>query len=280
MKGLLNMKRLLSLILALICVVSMAACTGTSSSKNDDDKPKSTQKAPSDSEHETDSTGPVDTSGKDTSTPDTSTPDTTPVTSMPTVSITEAEARVIAESFMNAMIRFDDAEMSKYIDDPSSLSSFTGLSGTIESLQKVPEGMEAYSEDWTEMMNIVVERILTSYNYTITKSEKTADNEYTFTVNLTAIRSSKAEIEDALSVITAHFTESNIQAVTMELVYAGKITQTMTQQQMVDIVIHEIFEDAKQSARGLTFKTSTAAEKLVVNMKTGTLLIDAEASGF
>ena len=122
------MKRLLSLLLALVCVLSITACTEPDAKSSDEKSDTQAQSADSES---------------DTAEP---------------AEITEDDVRAVGEGFMSAICAFDTKEMAKYADDPKKIPASLDIS-VLKKSMTIPDGMEAYEEEFGELFDYMLEKL-------------------------------------------------------------------------------------------------------------------------
>lgn len=218
------MKRLLALLLALVCVISMVACSGEKAKK---------------AEEET---------------------------------VTEEDAREVAEGFMDAYVQLDVDGMKKYIDDPAVLDDELGEGFDIEAMidelveESVAENpeLESIKEEMRSLMSTVMYKYIGTLSYEILDVEED-DGTFTYTVELT-LPDENADISEYME-----FDEEAYTTLILEGISNGTIT---TPEDMYTVILEAIEEKVAEAE----FKTVTEEMEIVVEEVDGELKVIAEKS--
>ena len=218
------MKRLLALLLALVCVISMVACSGEKAKK---------------AEEET---------------------------------VTEEDAREVAEGFMDAYVQLDVDGMKKYIDDPAVLDDELGEGFDIEAMidelveESVAENpeLESIKEEMRSLMSTVMYKYIGTLSYEILDVEED-DGTFTYTVELT-IPDENTDMSEYMEL-----DEEAYASLIMEGISNGTITTT-------EDVYSVIFGAMEEKIAEIEFDTTTKEVKLVVREVDGELKVIAEES--
>lgn len=219
------MKRLLALLLALMCVISMVACSEEKSKKTEEEE-----------------------------------------------TVSEEDAREVAEGFMDAYIQLDLDGMKKYIDDPDFLDEKLGEDIDIDSMidtyveeaiKEDPE-LEPVKEEMKSFMSTAMDKYLSAISYEIMDVEED-DGTFTYTVELT-IPDENTDMSEYMEL-----DEDAYASLIMEGISNGTITTT-------EDVYTVIFEAIEEKLAEIEFDTTTKEIKLVVREVDGELKVIAEES--
>ena len=153
-------KKITSLAIALMCVVSLSACNKADDSDKD---------AKKDTKAET------------------------------KVETAEGKATKTVESFMDAFCEFDFTEAANYIDEmPEDLEGMQ-LDAMIDAMMdEMPAEMEPYADDFESMLNGLMDRCLATFEYEITDTEE-KDGNYEFTLEVTIPDMDGVDIESIIA---------------------------------------------------------------------------------
>ncbi len=187
----------------------------------------------------------------------------------------EKEARQTAVNFLNAFMDFDFETMCLYVDDVTELQETTEMMKYDSIVENLPEEIQAFSDDFEEIYEIAFEKIRECMSYTIKDLRKDGDD-YVFVVDITGVSQS----QDIEGIITESFDEETMTEFTMEMLSSGKITVSMTEEEMMEVIIPGIIEMMKPIIEGIEFETETAQQDLVVSKTNGKWLVNGEKSDF
>ncbi|MBE7011334.1 MAG: hypothetical protein E7415_01520 [Ruminococcaceae bacterium] len=231
------MKKLLALLLALMCMLSFAACDDEKDRKKKDDNDTKVEEKQNNGEEPSEK-------------------------KKPKKELTEEElAEETVIGFMDAFMDLDKDGMESYLDDPSSVSDILDMYDT-EKLadEQFPAEMSEYKDDFIDVMDVYFEKVSDLMSYEITDVNE-EDGVYTFTVESDVVGEEEAGILDGEEVLET-------------LVSEGKITQDMSQDEILTIY----FEEMANQIRKADFDTRTETGTVVVYEKDGEWVVNAKES--
>jgi len=219
------MKKLLSLILALSLTLSLAACGGKGEDKAKDE-PNEKKEVKADKK---------ELKGEDA-------------------------ARDAAENFFDAFCDFDFEEAEKYFDGeiPSDVKGAYSMA-LDEMLAGMPAEMSAYKSDFEDIFNDLIEKMKKSVSYKITDVEGDGD-EYIVSVELTMPDMESVDFDSVMS----SSMEEELMTLVMEYAESGKITESMSEDEMMEIIMPELIKIIKNAFNDMDFETTTDSGEITV----------------
>ncbi len=138
----------------------------------------------------------------------------------------EDEAKKVVESFMDAYMEFDMKEAAKYVDDDSFIDE-RGVESKDDTVTAIVDMMDEEFGDYADMFEplaeLIVDKFIDSMSYEIIDTEESDDDEFTFTVELTAADFESVDFEEIVgSVLDQEASEELV----MELIENGTITKS------------------------------------------------------
>ncbi len=186
----------------------------------------------------------------------------------------EEDARLAAEGFLNAYVNVDFEKIVNYVDDASNLPDEI-KDFDIENIMQdsIPEEFKQYSEEFRSLIDALLEKMKENMAYTINGVEK-VDDKFKFS---TTITSPDFDI-DIEKVLSEKINEDQITKVIMDLYTSGVISDSSTQEEIMDAAIAPLFSMIKDTIKETDFgKESTECEIIVKNID-GNWLVSTEES--
>lgn len=247
------MKKLLSILLAFVLVFSMVACTSGESAPDAD----------------------VDVEEADEK-------DTAKDTEKDVEKNTEEEDRKAVEktviSFMDAFVNLEFDKLADYcLDDAEIAKDLEGLdiAAAFESMMnELPAEFAPYSDDFEDMLDSLLKKIKADFSYEILEVEKENDEKYNVTVEYTMSDMESVDIEN---IIAGSITEDEVVNILMEMIDAGELSLTATEDEMLAAVMPIAVSRMVDAVESVEFEVLTdVLDFVVVKTDDGEWLIDAE----
>ncbi len=183
----------------------------------------------------------------------------------------EAEARLAAENFMNAVVALDKETLSGYMVEPSAIPEEMDEWNIDNIAEMLPPEMVAYTEDFKGAFAGFIDKVKSSLAYEIKECNKT-EGGFIFTVALTTPDLENLDVE---KILEEKFSETDMNAIALELINSGAITATSTQEELMDAVMPKVTSLMKEAFDKLTIQTETEDIDLILIQKDGKWLVDA-----
>lgn len=238
------MKKLLALMLALMMSMTFAACN-----KEDEDTSDKKEKTKTEqSAEKKDSEDVVKNDSVDES----------------------AEVEAVVKNFLDAFCAFDVNTAATFTNDPDAIRELMPIDASnMESalLSEIPAEFSQYKTEFSDFAQNMLRKATAACSYRIQGIEKQGDD-YIVTVSLTV----PTDWDDlALDDI---FTDTAVQEILMSLLNSGKLNENMSEDQMMKVLLPELFDYALDN---MTLDTETKDDgKIVVSNFGGKWLIDFE----
>ena len=177
----------------------------------------------------------------------------------------EALATETMEGFMNALVAFDDDAMANYLDDKDAVPEAIKNLDIDVLMATMPEEQQVYKDNYAEIIDATVAKMSSVMNYEI--KEVAADEDgfvYTIAVN---------EIGDT-NIIDTTFSEENMNNIINALVEEDKLTETTTEEELMDMIFDEMVVMIKE----MELEASSVDKQFFVYEKDGKWVVNAEKS--
>lgn len=177
----------------------------------------------------------------------------------------EALATETMEGFMNALVAFDGDAMAKYLDDKDAVPEAIKNLDIDVLMATMPEEQQVYKDNYAEIIDATVAKMSSVMNYEI--KEVAADEDgfvYTIAVN---------EIGDT-NIIDTTFSEENMNNIINALVEEEKLTETTTEEELMDMIFDEMVVMIKE----MELEASSVDKQFFVYEKDGKWVVNAEKS--
>lgn len=177
----------------------------------------------------------------------------------------EALATETMEGFMNALVAFDGDAMANYLDDKDAVPEAIKNLDIDVLMATMPEEQQVYKDNYAEIIDATVAKMSSVMNYEI--KEVAADEDgfvYTIAVN---------EIGDT-NIIDTTFSEENMNNIINALVEEEKLTETTTEEELMDMIFDEMVVMIKE----MELEASSVDKQFFVYEKDGKWVVNAEKS--
>ena len=181
----------------------------------------------------------------------------------------EDAARDTAENFFDAFCDFEFEKAEKYYDGeiPSDLKNAFSLE-LDKVMSDIPPELSPYKSEFEDLFNTMIEKSKQSFSYKITNVEGDGD-EYIVSVDLTTPNVADVDFDAMLSGTM----EEELMALVMEYAESGKITETMSEEEMMDILMPEMMKILKSVVNDIEFETTTESGEITVAKVNGKWLV-------
>lgn len=188
----------------------------------------------------------------------------------------EEDARLAAEGFLNAYVNVDFAEIANYVDDASKLPDEI-KDFDIENITQnaIPEDFKQYSEEFQGIIDVLLAKFKENMAYTINSVEK-VDDKFKFTTSMT---SPNFDI-DMEKVLSEKINEDQIAKVITDLYTSGVISDSSTEEEIIDAAIEPLFSIIKDTIKETDFGKETTECEIIVKNIDGSWLVSTEDSSF
>ena len=185
-------------------------------------------------------------------------------------SISAEEAEAIAKTFLDGVTNLDADMIKTAIDDPAKAGEFTEFDTKLDELKStMPETTKPYEENINKLFDAVVEKVKSEMSYTI-KETKVEGDKAIVTVDVVMPDFDKFDGAALLSGITD---QSAIATLMQKLLLEGKLTQSMSQEDMMALLIPALIDSVAESIDSVEFESTTKTVDLTVYEKDGVLVI-------
>lgn len=192
------------------------------------------------------------------------------VTACGSISADEAEATV--KTFLDGVTNLDADMIKTAIDDPAKAGEFAEFDTKLDELKStMPETTKPYEENINKLFDAVVEKVKSEMSYTI-KETRVEGDKAIVTVDVVMPDFDKFDGAALLSGITD---QSAIATLMQKLLLEGKITQSMSQEDMMALLIPALIDSAAESIDSVELESTTKTVDLTVYEKDGVLVIKA-----
>ena len=192
------------------------------------------------------------------------------VTACGSISADEAEATV--KTFLDGVTNLDADMIKTAIDDPAKAGEFAEFYTKLDELEStMPEMLKPYEENINKLFDAVVEKVKSEMSYTI-KETRVEGDKAIVTVDVVMPDFDKFDGAALFSGITD---QSAIATLTQKLLLEGKITQSMSREDMMTLLIPALIDSAAESIDSVEFESTTKTVDLTVYEKDGVLVIKA-----
>ena len=188
------------------------------------------------------------------------------------------EAESTVKSFMDAYVGLEFDKLKDYVVDedeiPEEISKLD-IAATFETtMSNMPEELAPYSKEFEGLFNDIIDIFKKEFTYEI-KDTDGEDDEYTVAVEVTIPDVENIDFE---AIIGDSMSEDAMTVLVADLVESGKITETSTEKEIMDIIVAEVIKIAKESVANTDITTVTKEIELVVVESDGEWLVDIEES--
>ncbi|MBQ4516978.1 MAG: hypothetical protein II997_00155 [Clostridia bacterium] len=187
----------------------------------------------------------------------------------------EEAATKAAEHFIKSLIDLDVDSMRKTVVNPEryeELFSQLDVNVLIENLLTESPEMAAYKEPLAEIIEYVFDKMMANADYTINETKKDGKN-YIVSAEITL-----PELGDFDSIFETAmgntFSDEKIAALIGQLFVDGKVTNSSSEEDIMNAVMSEILSSMKATVDSIEIKTETYKENFVACNENGTWLID------
>ncbi len=177
----------------------------------------------------------------------------------------EALATETMDGFMNALVTFDADAMASYLDDPQAVPEAIKNLDIDVLMSTIPEEQQVYKDYYAKIVDATIKKMSSITGYEIKDVASDEDGfVYTIAVN---------EVQDT-NVIDTAFSEDAMNDVITTLVEKGEITETTTEEELMDM----IFDELVVMINDLELKTSAVDKAFYVYEKDGKWVVNAKKS--
>ena len=185
-------------------------------------------------------------------------------------SISAEEAEAIAKTFLDGVTNLDADMIKTAIDDPAKAGEFTEFDTKLDEFKStVPEMLKPYEENINKLFDAVVEKVKSEMSYTI-KETKVEGDKAIVTVDVVMPDFDKF---DGAALLSGIADQSAIATLTQKLLLEGKITQSMSQEDLMTLLIPALIDSAAESIDSVELESTTKTVDLTVYEKDGVLVI-------
>ena len=144
-------------------------------------------------------------------------------------------------------------------------------------MDEFPSEFSAFSNDFEDMVNSMIDRIKKEISYEIKDVEEGEDGDkYIFTVEMTVPELDDANFED---IFAESLDETALTNMLMAKIEEGVITETSTEQEMLEVILPEMIQILNDILEDYEFETTTKDIEIVVAINDDDeWLIDAKKS--
>lgn len=188
----------------------------------------------------------------------------------------QAEVEKTAKAFMDAYMELDGEEIKKHVVDPDDVPEFLDRELLLSSVTGLlPDEFGSVSNDFEDFMNTIIDTMTKDWSYTIKSTEKTDDG-YTVSVETNVSNLDDVDFKGILENVFSD--EDVLMSLIMGLYEAGKISDDMTESEMMEAMMPEIFKIATEAVKELEFEMEIKKTELVIVNSDGKWLVDSEKS--
>ena len=189
----------------------------------------------------------------------------------------DEQARQVVENYLEALTSFKFKEAASYTNDPDALMADAPYESTQDAMDKIietlPEEFQAYKTDVIAFGEALFENLQEKMSYQILNVEKDGET-YLASIEITSI---DFDNFDSTTLMNNMMQNINVEELLTELLENGSITETMSEEEMMDVLFPALFQKMAEAAIELPVETTTEKEEFSVIQMDGTWVLDVSS---